>query len=509
MRQIYTLFLCIIIVPLWVSAQSVVDDFYLKIEKKLALDKKYLNLYALNFQATPDEAAALGSFKRANGESVSFQSKENLSYSIVLLKENFEIDTLTLIAVKKIEDKAASSDKFFSDATSGPKTDTSLVLTFRDLQEMYFSQNAAYRRLLDFVQKRMAQEDAVSLLGLNVSDKATKSRSVTSADNTDYLLYSKANSIHRLPKFSEDVKKPAVARRRGAQAEQAATDNDYSLDVSLSRWSFAHKSMDMPFASLSSELSTETRALNLTPWTSMSLNAGVRALFAIPKSGVTANLKQDFLIDAIIGGRMRLNTSTWMGKIPFVFGGKPSLNIGPGLIMDITGSRAYDLPFFNIYYAVGSVDVSTPYVHTGEGDTTSAYFSFKQWEASFAFFWNSSEERTLRYRMDIGVGNYDIYLADYVKGKAQGNRMIHNKINPLVALSATFAPQNIDFLSMGAKYYDGRITLNFWLRVFELSPNNVFRLEAKYITTPVMRSLYPWESTESNSIVQIRYRYAM
>lgn len=509
MKNIVFFLILLLCVSGYLRSQGLVEDFYLKVEKKLLVDKKYLNLYSVSFQPTAEEASQLSNIPKVHGgRTASLISKEGVMYSIVILKENLELDSLVLLAVKKIEDKAAASDKFFGDASSGPQIDTTVVLSFSDLQELYFTNSNFYNQLYAVTERKLKEEDPASMLSIRIGDKSTKSKGITSIDNTDYLNDNRANSIHRFPKPTGDELKKIAPRRRGAAAE-VSSESEFSIDASFSHVSFYHKQMDFGFSSLSAEVNTSARALNMIPWEPMTLTMGVRSLLSISQIANTQNLKNDFILDAKLMGRMRLNTSKLIGKLPFIFGPKPILNVGPGFILDISGTKGYELPFFNFYLSVGSEDATKPYVSIGKPDTSLAYFSFKQWESSMYFYWNSSEDRTLRYRLEVGMGNYDVYKANYLNSVLAGSKMIFNKIHPIVGLQLNFAPQNIDFLSLSSRFYDGKLSLHVWMKLLEFADGHVFRLETYYVSAPMFRVKYSWEPIEGSSLVQLRYRYAL
>lgn len=509
MRKLIFFIVFVFCVPWLLYAQVNLNDYYRKIEKKILFDKKYLNVYAVSFQPKPEEVGKLANIPRMSGSgTASFVAKDNVTYYFIVLKENFELDSMVLLQVKKIEDKAASSESFFGDASSGPKIDTAVILNFADLSDLYFKGAKEYAALYDAALSRMNQEDPVSMLGLKLSDRAAKSRGITSLDNSDFLLFAKGNSLHRYPKL-EDKKAVTGGKRRSGPAEAGSAESDYAVDASLSHITFFHKQMDFGFSSLSAELNTGTRVLNVLPWQAMSVSLGVRSLFAISSSLTAQNYKRDFVVDARLMGRMRLNTSSYIDKIPFVFGDKPKLNIGAGMILDVSGTRTYELPFFNMYFALGSEDISSPFVKSGTPDTSYAYFSFKQWESTMSFYWNTNEDRTLRYRMDAGMGNYNIVEGTYYKSGVTEAKQIYNKIKPVIAFYITFAPQNTDFLGMSFRMYDEKLTLGLWLKIAEFGPDEIFRLETKFITAPFFRTPYPWESLNSSSLVQLRYRYAL
>ena len=178
------------------------------------------------------------------------------------------------------------------------------------------------------------------------------------------------------------------------------------------------------------------------------------------------------------------------------------------MILDVAGSRVYGLPAFNIYFAGGKNDVSFPYSSIGPSDSSTAYFTFRQWETSFSFYWNSSEERFLRMRMDVGAGCYDVVKAVYHNGTAS-KELVYNKIKPSLTLYINFAPQNQEFMGSSFRLYDNVLTASLWMKIVEFSPVSSLRFEASYITSPILRSQYPWEAEGGNSIVQLRYRYGL
>jgi hypothetical protein len=490
-------------------AQQILDDYYQRIEKKMIFDKKYLNVYMVSFQPSAAESASLKNIPRAGTSgTVSFDSKDNVTYQVLLLKENFELDSMVLLTIKKIEDRGAGGESFFGSATGGPQIDTSTILSFVDLQELYFAESPFYSTLYQKINNVLKNDDAQYLLGVRLNEKANKSRGITSPDNTDFLNFAKANSIHKYPAFV-DVAKPAGTSRRRAAAPAAeaaaATGNEYIVDASLSHVSFFHKMMDLGFSSISAELNMGTRVLNLVPWQAMTTSIGVRSLFFLTNSA-QPNPKNDLMIDAKIMGRMRFNMVNLVDKLPFVFTDKPILNVAPGIIFDITGTRAYNLPFFNFYFAAGSSDPADPTVKFGKSDSSYAYHTFKQWEATISFFWNTSEDKSVRCRFDVGAGNYDVYKAEYIKNVTT-KTLLYNKIKPALTMTVNFSPQNVEFLGTSLRFYDNVMTMNFWLRLLELPGQHSFRLETIYVSTPLLRSVHPWEAPGGSSLAQVRYRW--
>ena len=350
--------------------------------------------------------------------------------------------------------------------------------------------------------ERLKIEDPSSMLGITGTEKMNKSRGITALDNIDFLNFQRVNSIHHYPKLQSDKK--AASKRRGGDV--AGVEQEYKIDADFSHVSFFHKSMDFGFSAVSAEINTEAKSLNVVPYKPMALTLGAR-LFMNIASG-TPDLKKDFILDAKVLGRVRLNLHNTSGSLPFLSGEKPLLNVGSGLILDVAGSRVYGLPAFNIYFAGGKNDVSFPYSSIGPSDSSTAYFTFRQWETSFSFYWNSSEERFLRMRMDVGAGCYDVVKAVYHNGTAS-KELVYNKIKPSLTLYINFAPQNQEFMGSSFRLYDNVLTASLWMKIVEFSPVSSLRFEASYITSPILRSQYPWEAEGGNSIVQLRYRYGL
>jgi hypothetical protein len=501
MRQGYITILVVLLLA-GSSLPQTIFEAYHKVERKLSADKKYLNVYAVGFQPKSEDVTTLSNIPRAeSGGKFTFRIKDNVTYQFIILKENYELDSTVILAVKEIEDKAASGETFFGE-TTGASIDTAVVLSFGDIQDLYFSGSTYYAELYSVMMERLKIEDPASMLGITGTEKMNKSRGITSSDNIDFLNFQRVNSIHHYPKIPSDKK--ASARRRGGDA--SVNESDYQFDVDFSHVSFFHKSMDFGFSSVSAEINTEAKGLNVVPYKPMALTLGLRMFMNI--ASLTPDLKKDFILDAKVLGRFRTNLYNTVDKMPFLSGEKPLLNVGSGLILDVTGSRVYGLPVFNLYYAGGKRNVSNPYSSIGPADSSTAYFSFNQWEASFSFYWNASEERFLRMRMDIGVGCYDVVKAVYHNNTA-AKELVYNKIKPSITFYINFAPQNMDFMGSSFRLYDNALTASIWMKIVEFTPTSSLRFEASYITAPILRSQYPWEADGGNSIIQFRYRYGL
>jgi hypothetical protein len=148
MRQGYITVIVFFLLAGSIFPQTIFEAYH-KVERKLSSDKKYLNVYAVNFQPKSEDIAALSNIPRAeSGGKFTFRVKDNVTYQFIILKENYELDSTVILTVKEIEDKAASGESFFGE-TTGAKIDTTIVLSFGDIQDLYFSGNPFYSVLYD------------------------------------------------------------------------------------------------------------------------------------------------------------------------------------------------------------------------------------------------------------------------------------------------------------------------------------------------------------------------
>lgn len=502
MKRIF-LFFAVLSLACYSNAQEL-RNIYNKIDKKLIFDKNYLNIHFFPITLKAEDIPFLTNIPRTDErEPFTFRLAENITYQVVFLMETIEFDSVTLLYVKEIIDKSSGETESFFGSTGGPQVDTNIVLRFKDLAELYFDQDN--KKYYDYLFNKVvllleSGEEPSSLLTISIDEQVSKSGGITSTDNKDFINFARVNGIHRFPKDPVTTSRQS-GRRRQQQAE--IVSSDYQIDGSFSRVSFFHRSMDFGFSSISAEMGFGTPVLNVLPWQSMSMNFGIRSLVSI--SGDINNIMDAFIIDAKLLGRMRLNTSGFLSYLPFLFTEKPRLNVGPGIMVDIAGSRAYGLPFFNIYLSTGTRDFSKPFTRFGKSDSSDAYFTTKQWEMSMSFYWNNSDQMTVRFRMDVGVGNYNVYKVNYYKEMSQ--RLLYNQMQPVISTYVTFVPKGNEFFGSKFRIFDGVLGVEFWMKIFELPPSHIFRLETTYLSPPMFRSVHPWETGEGSTLVQLRYRY--
>ena len=501
--KVYIVFAIVIVICVSRTfAQTNLVNTYTKIERKLTEDKNYLDIYSMMFQANSVKLDGLANIPRTNERPpFNFSTAETNSYEIIFMKENAEFDSTVVLQVRETVDKAASTSDFFGTSSSESSKEVSAVLTFQDVEELYFNHPEIYAALFKLTEFLIHSNEPVKLLGIKVDDQVNKSKGISSKNNQDFLNFQTVNSNHHYPKVVLETQKKS-RRSRGQAAETEVVD--YKIDASFGNVSFFYKDLDLGYSTISAEIDMGAKVLNVHPWQAMSLTAGIRSLVTI--SGSNQNLLEDFIIDARLMGRTKLNTSNLVGSLPFIFVTSPKLNVGSGLVLDLSATRAYGMPFVNFYLATGATKAFNPSVKfiDSKGENV-AYFSPQQWETSMSFYWNTSEDMTLRFRIDIGAANFNIQKINYSTGGSINQ--VFNKIQPTTTLYLNFAPKNNDFFGSSFRLFDNQLTVKFWLKLIELSSLHSFRFETSYISAPFMRAVRAWEAEEGASYFSIRYRY--
>ncbi|HPI38360.1 MAG TPA: hypothetical protein PK397_10485 [Ignavibacteriaceae bacterium] len=502
--MIKRLFLFCFIILLSTSYSQQLDDYFKKIDLKLKKDKKYLNLFYCDFSADQinEYLGTIPTFQRTDEKSdFQFQVKDNITYRIVFLKEGIGIDSAIILFVDEIENKSASGESFFGESSGGPQIDTTRVLNFKDVYSLKLNDAAKYDQLFRFVNnyiKQSEDENVPSLLGITPDTDIKTSLGMSSRDNTDYLNYMRANHIHWYPREQ--------AEKKGRRGEQAVVKTPFRIDASLSMIHFSHEIMDFALGGASVELGFTERVLNLLPYQAMALTGGFRTLVSLTDK--KTDISNSLIVDARFIGKIKMNTSSLATNLPYHQADKPRLNVGTAAGFDINITRPFEMPFLNLYVAMGGPAYSSPAVKLGTKTNPYAYFTFTQAEALMSFYWNTSEKMVSRLRVDVGIGYYDIWKANY-KGTAKNastKELIQDKIMPVVGFHFNFVPDNSELFGAKLRVFDSQATLTAWLKLLEFSGNHVIRFEGTYMSEPFARKLRDWE-TKGGAILQVRYRY--
>lgn len=498
-KSILTVFLFAMLLGLTTNAQQI-DDEVRKISIKLKKDNSYLNLKYMIYKPDTVSISELQNVQRTNDrEPYNFAASRNTEYRIVFLNGGVGLDSIYLMYVDEIILNTLTGESFFVDESI--KDDTTQVLNFKDLYSLRLENSPQHQKLLKLVYNFVEENEGEalpSLLGVNPDDDVNASMGMTSRDNTDYYNFQKINSPHYFP---TNEKKVISVRRTDADVP------DLRLDLSFSRIGFSLKALDYSLGTTGFEISMMEPILNLLPYESSTISAGVRTIFRLDSEKDV--LKTTFL-DAKLMGRINLGSAGVFESNPFVLGDKGTLNLSNALLGDISLTRAAGLPYFNLKFALGSNEFNDPTYYVNETSTgKDAYFSSTQYEFSMSFFWNTSDRMTSRFKLDIGIGGFDIQRASYdLDNNFIDSYSSSSFITPAATLHYNFVPNGNPFLGFSARMFHWRITALAWIKLFEFAEDSMLRFESIVLTQPISRDLNPWEN-EGGLMFQLRYRYGL
>jgi len=481
------------------NAQQIEDEMR-KISIKLKKDNSYLNLKYMTFKPDTSLMNELNDIPRTNNrDSFSFATDKNTEYRIVFLNGGIGLDSIYLMYVDEIILNTLSGENFFVDESI--KDDTTKTLNFKDLYTLKLNNSPHYYRLLEIVYNFVEENEGEalpSLLGVNPDNGINTSMGMTSLDNTDYYNFAKINAPHYFP----TNKKKVISVRRSE-----TDDTNLRIDVSFSRIGFSLKALDYSIGTTGFEFSTMEPILNLLPYESSTISAGVRTIFRLDSEKDV--LKSTFL-DAKLMGRVNLNNPAIFESNPFVVADSGKLNLSNALVGELNLTRPIGLPYLNLKFALGNNDFDTPTYFVNETAVgKDAYFSANQYEFSMSFFWNTNDRMTSRFRIDVGIGGFDIQQALYdLNNNFLGSAGSSSYIAPIVQLHYNFVPAKSPFLGGSLRVFHWRITAYAWIKLFEFSEESILRFETIVLTQPLSRDLGPWES-DGGMMFQLRYRYGL
>ena len=493
--------LIIFLLPYFAQGQTV-EKLFAKIEEKIKKDNTYLNLLEVTF--APLKAEDVKPFQgipKKDGSVYDFDLVEGVEYQFIILPENIDFNDPVLLLIKKVTPPSAQGGQKFFQSVAEAQPKVEVVLNFEDIQDLYFNHRKIYNKLLNKVKELMKEEQPKSLLKIHVDKNIHKSKGISAPDNLDFLNFQHVNSKHMYPK--EQKKIGAGGRFIRPGSKRAGGNSPFKVSYDFSTLTFFYKDyMQWDNNSISTEINFTNGLLNLLPFQNMTMSLGIRSLIFL--SGARRNLRKDFIIDAKILGRFRLNTASLATNLPFIFSDRPRLNVGSGVVVDAKATRAFGLPFLHFYFASGTGNYDNPYVKFGRPDSSYAYFSFTQWFATMSFYWNTNQERDLRMRFDFGVGRFNVNKAIYYKGLT--TQVVYNQFQPYLKLFINFVPKGNQLFAANVRLYDSVLKFDFWLQLLKLKPNHVVRFTATYITEPLFRKVREWENDKS-TMIGLNYRF--
>ena len=485
-----------------------IDDLYKKIEDKIKEDNTYLNLYSVEFNPVKaSDVQGLENIPTSYGGKVNFEVNIglNLKYLFIVMPKNIDFDSTTILLVKKETTPQLFGGNVLNGANGqnggseqgGPKED--IFLSFKDVQNLYYNYPAIYKYIWNIVDSLMNISKPEKLLKIKVDQEIKKSKGISAKDNLDFLNFNLVNNSYYYPKIRKNT---IFANSLSGRFDNNNQSGGMHISASLSRVTFFYDNyMQWDYNIVTAGLTTESELLNIPPFAGMVLSPEFRTLVFLGEKG---DLQNNFILDAKLSGRIRVNTKNLAATLPVMLTDSPRLNIVSGGDIKLSFTRPMGLPFLNLYYSTSFEDLNSPYVKFDEGDSSIAYFNFQRFYATMSFYWNSSESRNLRFRLDVGFGRHNIIEAVYHKNYTE-RILAFNKINPLLELYLTFVPGGNDLTGTSIRYYDSIMKINFWLQLVKISEHE-FRITVLHISQPFFRGVRPWENN-SSTLFGINYRY--
>lgn len=478
---------------------NAVDDLIEKINLKLRKDKSYLNLHQMIWSPDNEVDPQLKTIPRSERrDPYSLKFGNDILYRIVFLKDGLEMDSLVLLYIDEIKLSAVEGENLFA-GVSESVNDTTRVIDFRDMYNLETSYPDYYAKLYEIVEIELEQNPDLppqTILGINPDDEIQTSMGISARDNSDYLNFARINATGWYP----EQKEQGAFRGRGSQESDFA----FKIDASFSHLSFAHSFMEFSVGGASLIYDFIEPVMNLAPYQSMSVRGGFRTLFALTDK---PDLNSSTYLDAKFMARLPVGT-TFIDLMPALITDDPIVNFSTGVIIDLSMTRPFDLPFINIYAAIGDGSFTSPEVIVKENGENIAYWSHTQLAATMSFYWNTSDTKTSRFRIDIGGAYYDLYRARYSVGENyRSDKKLEGALQPFIQLHYNFVPDG-PLLGGSFKLYDGQLTAKYWLKLAEFGPKHTLRFETIYVTPPILRSQRDWE-VDGGLMMQLRYRYGL
>jgi hypothetical protein len=523
----------LVLLALASTGSSAQPDYMRRIQRKVENDFRYsVVLYSDYISTTLLGAEPLRS---------KIGSTRGASYEVVwmILK-----DARVPLSVTKTWTESRSPN-IFDRATGNDTTITSTVISFSDFERLAAEQPNAYKLIVDYLGSLNVEERRQEKLNQLFSG-VTVSAPVFGG-MVDFWNYAKLHSTQVTPGVGEQsyLPPPLVLAEMPETADSALSDvralslwqpaqanpSGISLDLSVSRIALSHSVLTSENAlgvlSFGAEFSFADRVLNHHPFQSPVWTWGATVMFNLTGEAHDILDHDFFWLRAL--GKSKFDSRQAFDFIansglhflfaPLMSYDQPLLNVTPGATLEAGTSRLWNFPFFlSVYLSTGAKEYGDPVMTRGEGKGMRAYWSTIQWDATMTFFWNLDSDpdyflhanhgsRLNQFRLDLGAGSYDVKDVEYDERQVPVSAtpvIKGSRVQPLVAFEFTHASRRQTRFGARVRYFDNKIDVGTWLDLLKLGAHEV-RLEAKYISSPIGRSRFAWE-TAGGTLIQLRYR---
>jgi len=482
-RKFYYILPWFILLSISINAQ-LIEHFTKKIDLKLKYDKDYLNIKAISFEPIDIKDSLLRVIpKKEFGDKYELNNASGITYQLTFLDEGIGIDSIYLLQLIEIETPTDNNENLFGDI-SFIQPDSNIVLSFADLYNLKINYSEYYKRLLFFLKKYLYvnPDAATSLLKINPNREDLTSLGVSARNKADYIAYGRAISSSWFPK----PPKESVYRSSRAAGQQSTSYPEieltpYSLTLSHSEWmKFGDQSSASIFASTNEEL------LNVLPWSSNLITVGARILI----SSEDEDFNNSFYFDSKLGYRIAYDNTSIIEYLPASFNETPKLNFHNSMFGKLTITRPFGLPFLTVYASSAKDDGK---VFFSDSLGINSYHTFNQFQFYFSFYWNASDKLKNRFKLDVGLGYHDVVKrANFVNI----DQLVYDKLSPILNFYYTFFQSENPFFGINLNYYNSRIKGNLWFSILRFGLHEI-RVESFYLTEPIMRDIFEWESRSS------------
>lgn len=546
------------------TAQSIENELYKKIQIKLDNDSEYLNSYTItNFNVEKDFSTIIEYNKLL--DTLYFEkSGVDIQYEVKFMEHPEYYDSLVILSIKKTKTLSypdTIGPFSFNDTTKidsinifgaiqtnlqGSADEPPPEITKYNFMELFKAKNNqnfysiiyknVYRSFTKYKLNsenefnnieppkldKMISEHKIDEADSNITINIDNNRGYSSKDNLLFLNYNYLNNSFYYPVVQKKIKEQI----RGND-QQINKNNLIHFNVNFSKITFQHPIMRKFFGDsddndgLSLEISTEEKIMNIIPWTSLSTTIAGRTLFMLGGEGT--KIEDKYYLETRFFYKLRTNTAKLVKNLPFVVADAPKLNFSNRLGIEFNMTRELGLPYLNFYLAVGAKEFNDPYVGFYENGQIYSYFTTTQARAVMSFYWNTSVDDTHRFRLDLGGVYYDKFKVLYdLQSPIQNNSNIDVKdldlkvsdirkqdgqIFPMIEIHYNFVPNKNELFGVSLRAFDNIGRLSGWLKLLDFD-SSVLRFEATFISQPLGRKPREWE-TKGGTIMQLNYRYGM
>ena len=480
--------------PIFTFSQ-LIENRIEQIDLKLDYDKHYLNAKFINFTGSEIPELKNLVIPRVKKKPFKFKNVNGYSYRILFLDEGIGLDSTFLLRVEELHQAQGVDSNVVGDLDLF-KIDTTVVLYFRDLNELKHTDFLSYSKIIDGIENFILNRgnDAVGkTLKINLDNRNLTVLGMARRDNSDFLEFERPLENHFYPKKIGRIKS-SFSRRA------VSTESDFRARVGLSAMSFSYKPL-MDFgdnSGASIEINTEDANMNLLPYYANTINALARIIIGSKKN----DINNSFYVIAKVGYRFTYNNEKIIKVINNINIEKPKINFTNAFLFEVNLTKPFYLPFFTLRGSLGQKDINRIKFYVPSNEFGKYYYSRDQVQGFFSFYWNASDNLINRFRIDVGVGYHDIIEPDKIT-----QTPIYWLFQPMIGFNYIYYYSGNPLIGFSTRLYDQVFKSKIWVNIVHIG-NNDFRVSLKHHSDPVFRQIRPWE-VKNGVFIDLSWRYGL